>query len=250
MKRKHFLLLLLLFSASTVSIFSCKKQSDIENSFETNRIEKLALEYTKPIAENYPSLKSAYSGLNESELRIFWLNIYRINNQKAKSEISEEQFLKQYENYNKKSTTQFGKTINKITDAEMLKVVLPERNSESSFRPIDPPPNPDCPFLPYPEYYYWGSDIFPPSAPFISWRLVDFYFDDCDGYELTYSGFYSRLRAITPLGAQAIALFLQGDHIFSPTRTRVLHKKSSADYWFGNVNNINNHIRMTLPYEE
>lgn len=238
-----------MFSAATFSICSCKKQTTLENPIEINKIEKLALEFTKPIAANYATLKSDYSNLNESELRTFWLNIYRINSQKRESEMSEDEFLSQFENYNKRSETEYGKTFNKLSDENLVKVFATDNNLRVAGRVIDPPPNPDCPYLPYPEYYYWGSDTAPYSGPFTSWRLVDYYDGDCDGYELTYNGFYSRLRAITPLGAQSIALYLQGDHIFSPTRTRVLHKKSSADYWFGNVYGINDNIRMTLPYE-
>lgn len=249
MKRKHFLGVMLLFSAVAFSVFSCKKQSAIEAPVETAKIEKLAAEFTKPIAENYASLKQEYNNLSEAELRLFFLNIYRINSRKNKPAMSEEAFIKQFEVYNKESNEKFGKTFNKLSDENFVKVFSPDQDSRVAGRVIDPPPpDPTCPFLPYPEYFYWGNPNAAYSPPFISWRLVDFYRGDCDGYELTYNAFWNRLRAITPLGAQAIALFLQGDHITA--KTRVLHKKSSADYWFGNVYGINDNIRMSALAEE
>lgn len=247
MKKKNSLLAMLLLSTACLGIFSCTKHSGSENKVNTtetavekNKVEQLAARYTQPIDQSYPALKQEYTNLTEAELKAFYLAIYKINNRGAAT-ISEEQFANQFEKYFSDSKVKYNRPFNKLSLNEMGSIITPA--SQSRIIPPNDDPNPDCPFLPYPYYFYWANNPNAPySPPFVSWRLVDFYNGDCDGYELSYNGFWNKLRAITPLGAQAIALFLQGD--YASGKTRVLHKKSSADTWFGNVLNINNHIRM------
>jgi hypothetical protein len=258
MKKNHLAASMLLLFSVAFGIYSCTKQSTSENeqvtiekTSEKNKVEQLALNYTKPIDKTFATLKKEFANLTEAELKTFYLAIYKINS-KDKATISEDQFVKQFEKYFGDSKAKYNRPFNKLSMNELVSIISPaESNRTSNQNRIILPPDedPDCPFLPYPYYFYWANNPNAPySPPFVSWRLVDFYSGDCDGYELTYNGFWNRLRAITPYGAQAIALFLQGDYI--PGKTRVLHKKSSADYWFGNVNNINNHIRMAAEGEE
>jgi hypothetical protein len=258
MKKTNSLLAMLLFSTAYLGIFSCTKQSTSENkqittekAVEKNKVEQLAVSYTQPIDPTYATLKKEFANLTETQLKTFYLTIYKINN-KGKATISEDQFVKQFEKYFSDSKMKYNRPFNKLSLNEMVNIISPvEYNRTNNQNRVILPPDedPDCPFLPYPYYFYWASNPNAPYSPsFVSWRLVDFYSGDCNGYELTYNGFWNRLRAITPYGAQAIALFLQGDYI--PGKTRVLHKKSSADYWFGNVYNINNHIRMAAEAEE
>jgi hypothetical protein len=246
MKRKLMSALMLIPVCALVFI-SCQKQSLKEEPAGSVDVEKLAEKFTQPIDNGYGSLRTAYNNLNEEQLKAFYLAVYKINSSKGQVTMSENRFMQMYDQYNTESKKQFNQPLNKISDQNMVQVFDPTSASRLQQR-VEPGGGGGggCEFLPYPEYYYWASN---PNAPYSpacnSSRIVDFYQGDCDGYELTYNGYYNKLRAITPLGAQAIALFLQGDHIYvNGTKTRVLHKKSSADWWFGNVAGINANIRM------
>ncbi len=253
MKKTNWLIAMLLFSAATFGIFSCNKQdARTEQVTETNKIEELAQKFTNPIDQNYASIKAEYNNLSEQQLKAFYLAVRRINSN-GKSGMSEAQFLQKFDIYNSGSKAKYGKSFNKLSIEELAIIVSPAektRNQNENRVILPPDEDPDCEFLPYPLYFYWANN---PNAPYSpacnSWRIVDYYSGDCDGYELTYNGYWNKLRAITPLGAQAIALFLQGDYIYNNgTKTRVLHKKSSADWWFGNVAGINANIRMANEF--
>ena len=254
MKQKHLLLALLLFSTVMIGIFSCKKQSVAEEAKQTYTVEKLAEKFTMPLDQNYQSLKEQYASLGEADLKAFWLDIYRIHRQQGKASLSESEFLKEYEMLSQKSISEFGTGINKLSNENFVKVFAPKEGSNRTITPnfVHPPDgDPGCEFLPYQFYYYWANNPnISYSPPFDSWRIVDFYRGDCNGYEVTYYGNYNKLRAITALGQQSIALFLQGDHITvnGSIRTRVLHKKESVDILFGGVLQINDNIRMANEY--
>lgn len=251
MKKTNWLFPVLLVAAVSFGVFACKKEKTTESKqvttgkgVEKNKIEQLATRYTQPIDQSYPALQKEYAALTEAELKGFYLAVYKINSH-GNPALSEDRVVKQFEKYFQDSRAKFNKAFNKLSLTEMSTIIAPGTTRPADQNRVIPPPDDptDCPYLPYPEYFYWAADPNAPySPPFVSWRLVDFYDGDCDGYELTYNGYWGRLRAITPLGAQAIALFLQGDHITA--KTRVLHKKSSADTWFGNVYGINDNIRM------
>jgi hypothetical protein len=258
MKKTNWRFAVMLVATAVFGFFACNKEGTTENkqvsaekAVEKNKIDMLAQRYTQPIDQSYPALQEEFAALTEAELKAFYLAIYKINNP-GTATISEEQFIKQFEKYFSDSKAKYNRPFNKLSLNEMANIISPPETNRLNQNRVIPPdenPDPNCPYLPYPEYFYWAADPNAPySPPFASWRLVDFYDGDCDGYELTYNGYWGRLRALTPHGAQAIALFLQGDHITG--KTRVLHKKSSADGWFGNVYLINDHIRMATDAVE
>ncbi|MCX6319995.1 MAG: hypothetical protein NTW29_22135 [Bacteroidetes bacterium] len=245
MKRKLMSALMLLPVCALVFV-SCQKQAVKEETAAAVNVEKLAEKFTQPIDNGYGSLRTAYNNLNEEQLKAFYLAVYRINSSKGQVAMTENKFMQLFDQYNIESKKQFNQPLNRISDQNLVSVFDPAAAKRMTQKVTPGGGGSGCEFLPYPEYYYWASN---PNAPYSpasnSSRIVDFYLGDCDGYELTYNAYYNKLRAITPLGAQAIALFLQGDHInVNGTKTRVLHKKSSADWWFGNVAGINANIRM------
>lgn len=108
-------------------------------------------------------------------------------------------------------------------------------------RPIDPPPT-GCVFYYYPTEC-WKEYVLPPSPPFDSYKIVDYYPGDCDGVECSYLGYYNKLRPISDSGDLAVAMFLQAR--YENGYTKVLHKLSSVLTKFGSIAAINNHLRMS-----
>lgn len=255
--KKKFLSGVVLVTAAAVTIVACSKQASTESAAEPaakEKIEALAQRFVQPIGSDYSRVKEQYSGLSEADLRLFWAAVYRKNHPQENDAAKETAFVAMLDEMSAGTKSQFGVPFNKATKEQIEAVCNPasakrNRNMMVNGKIVPPPPDPQgCDWLPYPTLFP-KTYIFPYSGPANACRTVDYYQDDCDGLELTYNGIYSNLVPITPLADLAVASWLQGDIIFSNgAKTRVLHKKSSAEWFFGAPGcvTINNNFRMGL----
>lgn len=251
--KKKFLFGAVLVAAAAVTIVACSKQASTESANEPaakEKIESLAQRFTQPIGNDYSRVKEQYSSLSETDLRLFWAAVYKQTHPTENDAAKQAFFVSMLDEMNTATRNKFGVPFNKASKAQLEVLFSPAAEQRAPRATVNgkimpPPPGSDCDFLPYPEYYY--KAYLTPSGPSVACRTVDFYNDDCDGLELTYNGHYNRVVPITPLGDQAIAIFLQGDHIYNNgTKTRVLHRKSLAEAWFGapGCTTINDNLRM------
>ncbi len=248
MKRKMLIGIALICMGICISVVSCKKTDSGNVTEVASKEASLAAKFTSPIGADYTEVMKQYENLSETELKSFWLEIYKINSKTAPASFTPAEHEMLFDKFNNKSKSDFGVTMNKLNRKDLGAILGKRNNTKNEINSRPPIGGTTCEFLPYPELYTKNVTL-PFCPPYNSYRDVDYYQGDCDGAELTYNGYYNRLRPITPLGDLAIAIFLQGDHIYSTiTKTRVLHRKSSALGWFGSVSNININLRMANEF--
>jgi hypothetical protein len=243
MKKRHLLLAAAVVVVSTFNIVACKKQSPVNNattqSVTKEKIETLAERFTQPIGNNYAKALEDYNSLNETDLKTFWHEIYLGNKKAGYSNLSEQEFSALFDKINNDSKTAFGEPFNKLPQ-NSLNVAMSSRDNIAARAPIDPPPG-SCGYYAYPVNLYENNNL-PPSPPFFTYTIVDYWPGDCDGVEVVYSGIWNASKSTTLLGYQTGPVYPIGKYVNG--NTKVLFKKSVMLMAFGSIENINNHKRM------
>lgn len=258
------------FSAAALAVLAafifvaCSKQSQsnpaVNEPAATQKIETLAQRFTQPIGSDFATVKQQYASLNESDLKIFWQDVYRITHKTQTNTPDENSFITMISGMNEKSKQQYGLPFNKASNEQLAVLFEAEYNTNRKVlagRVILPPPPPgDCPTNSYPLAFYPTPSTTPSPAAISFAEVKDPSGEDpnggfypCSALEYTYTGqLWSAVCAITPLGSSCI--YWMGGWPWKArregTNTKLFAPKGFVIAWFGSFPALNDHVRLSL----
>ena len=259
MKRKQFVLAVLLFSATALCIIACKKQESNNTPAEVKKIEQLAVKFTQPIDQSYNAVIAQYSSLSTAELNKFWIEVNKINRHMATLTSKEEtDIINWVADINKKSIDSYGKTFNKLNGTQIQDIFFKGANKQQGNvtvmrPPVDPPPG-ECQLFSYPLLFYPNPNGTPSPAAVTFVDVKDAQVNTnspwypCEAVEYWYTGTtWGSMYPLTPLAAACMGYLGGWGWLVRKDGgyTKVFAPKVFVIGWFGSLAAFNDNVRVT-----